>query len=41
MAETKYIYGLGRRKAASARARLYAGKGEDTVHKLRHGRRGL
>lgn len=27
MAETKYFYGLGRRKSATARARLYAGKG--------------
>ncbi|MBR3233213.1 30S ribosomal protein S9 [Candidatus Saccharibacteria bacterium] len=32
MAETKYIYGLGRRKAASARARLYKGKGEITIN---------
>jgi small subunit ribosomal protein S9 len=27
MAETKYAYGLGRRKSATARARLYKGKG--------------
>ena len=27
MAESKYFYGLGRRKAATARARLYKGKG--------------
>ncbi len=32
MAEAKYIYGLGRRKAASARARLYKGKGEITIN---------
>ena len=32
MADKKYIYGLGRRKAASARARLYKGKGEITVN---------
>ena len=32
MADTKYIYGLGRRKAASARARLYKGKGEITIN---------
>ena len=33
MADTKkYIYGLGRRKAASARARLYPGKGEITIN---------
>ena len=32
MAEEKYIYGLGRRKAASARARLYKGKGEITIN---------
>lgn len=31
MAE-KYIYGLGRRKAATARARLYKGKGEITIN---------
>ena len=30
--KTKYIYGLGRRKAASARARLYKGKGEITIN---------
>ena len=28
----KYTYGLGRRKAATARARLYKGKGEITVN---------
>ena len=27
-----YIYGLGRRKAATARVRLYAGKGEVTIN---------
>ena len=32
MADTKSIYGLGRRKAASARARLYKGKGEITIN---------
>jgi len=32
MATTKYIYGLGRRKAASARARLYKGKGTITIN---------
>lgn len=32
MAETKYIYGLGRRKSASARARLFNGKGEITIN---------
>ena len=32
MAETKYIYGLGRRKSASARARLFKGKGEITIN---------
>ncbi len=32
MADKKYIYGLGRRKAASARARLYKGKGEITIN---------
>ena len=30
MATTKYSYGLGRRKAATARVRLYKGKGEIT-----------
>ena len=30
--KTTYIYGLGRRKAASARARLYKGKGEITIN---------
>jgi small subunit ribosomal protein S9 len=32
MAESKYFYGLGRRKAATARARLYAGKGTVTIN---------
>ena len=32
MAEGKYFYGLGRRKSATARARLYAGKGELTIN---------
>jgi small subunit ribosomal protein S9 len=32
MAEGKYFYGLGRRKAATARARLYAGKGTITIN---------
>ena len=27
-----YIYGLGRRKAATARVRLYSGKGEITIN---------
>lgn len=30
--EGKYFYGLGRRKAATARARLYDGKGSVTVN---------
>ena len=29
---SKYTYGLGRRKAATARARLYKGKGEITIN---------
>ena len=29
---TKYSYGLGRRNAATARARLYKGKGEITIN---------
>ena len=29
---TKYSYGLGRRKAATARARLYKGKGKITIN---------
>ena len=29
---TKYAYGLGRRKAATARARLFKGKGEITIN---------
>ena len=32
MAETKYVYGLGRRKSATARARLFKGKGEITIN---------
>ena len=32
MATGKYTYGLGRRKAATARARLYKGKGEITIN---------
>ncbi len=32
MAETRYAYGLGRRKAATARARLYKGKGNLTIN---------
>ena len=32
MAEAKYLYGLGRRKAATARARLYKGKGNLTIN---------
>lgn len=32
MAEGTYFYGLGRRKSATARARLYAGKGNITVN---------
>lgn len=32
MADKKYIYGLGRRKSATARARLYSGKGEITIN---------
>ncbi len=32
MADAKYIYGLGRRKSATASARLYAGKGEITIN---------
>ena len=32
MAEKNYFYGLGRRKAATATARLYKGKGEITVN---------
>ena len=30
--KAKYVYGLGRRKAATARARLYKGKGEITIN---------
>ncbi len=32
MATKSYIYGLGRRKAATARARLYKGKGEIIIN---------
>lgn len=32
MAEKSYFYGLGRRKEATARARLYAGKGSITIN---------
>lgn len=32
MADKKYFYGLGRRKSATARARLYSGKGAITVN---------
>ena len=32
MADAKYFYGLGRRKSATARARLYAGKGNVTIN---------
>lgn len=32
MADSKYFYGLGRRKSATARARLYAGKGNVTIN---------
>ncbi|MDO4902231.1 MAG: 30S ribosomal protein S9 [bacterium] len=32
MAEAKYFYGLGRRKSATARARLFAGKGNITIN---------
>lgn len=32
MAESKYLYGLGRRKSATARARLFAGKGKVTIN---------
>ncbi|MDB5184006.1 MAG: rpsI [Candidatus Saccharibacteria bacterium] len=32
MAEKKYFYGLGRRKSATARARLYAGKGSIIIN---------
>ncbi len=32
MAEAKYLYGLGRRKSATARARLYTGKGKITIN---------
>lgn len=32
MADSKYFYGLGRRKSATARARLYTGKGKFTIN---------
>lgn len=32
MADQKYLYGLGRRKSATARARLFAGKGNVTIN---------
>ncbi|MDR0955951.1 MAG: 30S ribosomal protein S9 [Candidatus Nomurabacteria bacterium] len=32
MADKAYFYGLGRRKAATARARLYKGKGQITIN---------
>lgn len=32
MADKKYFYGLGRRKSSTARARLYAGKGNITIN---------
>lgn len=32
MADKKYVYGLGRRKASTATARLYKGKGEITIN---------
>ena len=32
MAEAKYTYGLGRHKSATARARLYKGKGNITIN---------
>lgn len=32
MAEATYFYGLGRRKSATARARLYKGKGNITIN---------
>ncbi|NTW62271.1 30S ribosomal protein S9 [Candidatus Saccharibacteria bacterium] len=32
MAESKYLYGLGRRKSATAKARLYKGSGKVTIN---------
>ncbi len=32
MAESKYLYGLGRRKSSTARVRLYKGKGTITIN---------
>ncbi|MDR1970115.1 MAG: 30S ribosomal protein S9 [Candidatus Nomurabacteria bacterium] len=34
MADKSYFYGLGRRKSATATARLYAGKGQITINDL-------
>ncbi len=34
MAKETYHYGLGRRKSATARARLYGGKGNITINDL-------
>lgn len=34
MADAKYAYGLGRRKSATARARLFKGKGNVTINDL-------
>lgn len=32
MAESKYFYGLGRRKSATARVRLHSGKGQMSIN---------
>ncbi len=32
MTESKYLYGMGRRKSATATARLYKGKGKITIN---------
>lgn len=32
MAQNNYFYGLGRRKSATARVRLYSGKGDITIN---------
>jgi small subunit ribosomal protein S9 len=32
MTESKYLYGMGRRKSATAMARLYKGKGKITIN---------
>ncbi len=37
MAQHEYFYGLGRRKSATARARLYTGKGNVTVNDKKAG----